>query len=183
MALFFFSTGKKITRGKKGSAVPSWGSETGRTFIFLFSILKNNVSPYNRAKGTRSVLRVCSFCPLPLPLASQAGMEPRLSVWRWAPGAVIQPHQLFWFLWWQNICLSSTVNLRWGYSIGNIILWRASAKYFMNADFEQAGGKKMREKELVDPHSAGRPINVETSQMSSRLIWDNKYFGSAVLVA
>lgn len=148
-----FSTEKKITRGKKGSAVPSWGLETGRTLIFLFSILKRNISPYKHCKGTRSAMHIHLFCPPLLCWGRGQGWSPEAGSdsHQWAPSAVTQLDQLFWFLWWQNICL--TVNPHWGYSIGNIILWRASTKYLMNTDFEQAGekGKKdWREKELVD---------------------------------
>lgn len=177
--LFFFSTQKK-TRGKKGLAVPSWGSETVRTLVLLFSVLERSISPYNNGKGTRAVLRVCSVCPSLLMLGSGSHL--------WAPGPVMQLCQLFWFLWGQNICSSSTADLHWGYRTCNII----SKELPLNILWTQTSskqGKKKRKKKIWEkrgwliPCFVGRPINVEISQMSSRLIWDNKCFGSAVLVA
>lgn len=178
--LFFFSSQKKTTRGRKGSAVPRWGSETVRTLVLLFSVLKRSISPYNKSKGTRAVLHVCSVCPSLLMLGSGGHL--------WAPSPVMQVRQLFWFLWGQNICLSSTINLHWDYSTCNIVSKELPLNILWSQTWSKQGRKKGKKKiwekrGWLIPCSAGRPINVEISQMSPRLIWDNKCLGSAVLVA
>ena len=134
-----------------------------RTLVLLFSVLKRSISPYNKSKGTRAVLHVCSVCPSLLMLGSGGHL--------WAPSPVMQVCQLFWFLWGQNIVSKELpLNILWSQT------WSKQGR--------KKGKKKIWEKRgWLIPCSAGRPINVEISQMSSRLIWDNKCLGSAVLVA
>lgn len=91
LLFFSFSTGKKITRGKEGSAAPSWGWETGRTFVFLLSVLKSNNSAYNRA---RDLLGVRSLCPARLPLGPRRGWSPERQSEHELPGQELAPSAL-----------------------------------------------------------------------------------------